>query len=536
YRDGRWENIPVEADGSGLRVSIDHFSKTTSAFLKAAEWVVAEKVPPEWKPLHRAAVEAADAKTKQFYGVGERSTRSHDDMCREFKDVLARYLVNPAPGATTVPADAPGLVALSGYLKHGDAPSVDAKRPLEGITTPGGGVTNKRQVDAYYWEKTAASMDVIRSRMRESGRRLSPAEVLGIAIDANSGNIPLGVLATHNFLKDATYQGRSNGDPRPEGNWTPADVVNVDSSHAEVAGMMQPWRTGDPWSPKGRYDKMGPIYHMFATMTASTWHTSWFGRVAENGEGFLRFFGIGSDVYDPEKGAADTCGRMIGDWIKDPQPIAYFQPIDEPVAIDKPVALTLIIRGLEGQNSITFRVTEGEADLAKSVLQADPEKSGSDCEKIGRELVCGNTVTLTKEGRTRIEASTNDSLASVVLEPAPPRSLTLVEQVITRGACEVDEGNVRAGSPFTQRCEYTIALSLRYSTDLPPLRIFCGIGPQSGETTVSAPSGAVNISVQFSILVQPGVGRVISPSSCFLEGPSENRIATLSLQTTLPGP
>jgi hypothetical protein len=526
-RDGTWAPVATTATAGGLSLDIDHFSTTTVALLEDAEWVAAGKVPSAWEAQHRAAVEASDPATKQFYGVGELSRRTSEDKCKDFKAALSPILAKATAASMALPGDKPNILALANFLKHGDAPSVDAGRP-----------ESTRAVNPYYWQATAASMGTIAARLQARGGKATPADLLAIAVEANGGNVPLGVLAAHNFLKDAAYQGRLLGDPKPEGGWTPADSkVTVDPKFASVAASMETWRTKEAWSPKGRYDKLGPLYHMFATMTASVWGGGWFGQVAENGEAFLRFFGIGSDVYDPEKGEADTCGRLVGDWINNPKPLVYFQPLDAPIPLEKASPLTLIVKGLEEQTGITFRVVEGEATLAKSLVQADPERAGPECDKVGQELLCGNSVTVTRPGRVRVEAAYKDGLASITFDAAAPSSLALVEQIVERGACQVDEGNVRAGSPFTQRCNYMVTVNLRYSAEGSG-RIFCGIGPSSGQAQVQATTSAtVSIQARFAILVQPGVGlgRPLSPSGCFLEV-NDVRKASVSLDTNLPGP
>ena len=406
-RNGKWERVAAEGDAASLTVSINHFSSVTSAFLTAAEWVTAGKVPPEWEPTHRQAVEASDELTRKFYGVGELTTRTIEDRCREFKASLAPILASPGPNTMVLPPDKPNVASLASFLKHGDSPSRDA------ALSP-----DKRAVSPYYWQKTAPSMDAIAARLAARGGQSSPADLLAIAIEANGGNVPLGILAAHNFLKDAAYQGRLQGDPKPEGTWTPADatVKTVDPRFGRIAGQMQTWRTREAWSPKGRYDKLGPLYHIFATMTAAVWGGGWFGHVAENGEAFLRYFGIGSDVYDPDKGAADTCGRLTGDWINNPEPLAFFQPVDGPVSVDQATPVTLVIRGLKDQTGVTFRVVEGEAKVARTSFQASPSASGPECDRVGRELLCGNSVTPTKEGRVRLEAAYDDGLATLSLE------------------------------------------------------------------------------------------------------------------------
>ena len=61
------------------------------------------------------------------------------------------------------------------------------------------------------WKATEKSLlNVERRILDQSNARgpLSPAQVLKICIQENGNNVPLGVLAAHNYLKEIAYQGR----------------------------------------------------------------------------------------------------------------------------------------------------------------------------------------------------------------------------------------------------------------------------------------------------------------------------------------
>jgi hypothetical protein len=106
------------------------------------------------------------------------------------------------------------------------------------------------------------------------------------------------------------------GDPGVEGTSDITGAVSVKPEFGQLARQLEPWRRDSPWSPKGRYDKLGPLYHIFAAMVARVWSASpTFGTVAISGEAILRAVHWGTDSPDTEKAAADECGRKIGDRI-----------------------------------------------------------------------------------------------------------------------------------------------------------------------------------------------------------------------------
>lgn len=108
----------------------------------------------------------------------------------------------------------------------------------------------------------------------------------------------VGVLACHNLLKDVTLEGRRVSSSVPE-------------ALGRIASRLEPWRAA-PRSPSGGYDKLGPLYHLFAAMTAGVWGGSpWFARAAEYCEAALRLAHHGFDRPDPEKGEADRCGANV---------------------------------------------------------------------------------------------------------------------------------------------------------------------------------------------------------------------------------
>jgi hypothetical protein len=119
------------------------------------------------------------------------------------------------------------------------------------------------------------------------------------------------VLAAHNYLKNIKYQGVHDfhvGKPFPEKQGSPA-------SH------LASWREGSNLTPAGVYDKIGPLYHIFAAMTAEVWFPTQFGGdIAVNGEALLRTFQLIGDHPDMQKALADGCGENAGQWLRDNPP------------------------------------------------------------------------------------------------------------------------------------------------------------------------------------------------------------------------
>jgi hypothetical protein len=143
---------------------------------------------------------------------------------------------------------------------------------------------------------TSRAVSRLRRELEEAGPRLEPADLLDRCIDAAEGNLPLGILACHNFLKDVTLQARGAPFGSP-----PEAIVRIRS-------RLVPWRQ-DGCTPDGEPDELGPLYHLFATMTAGVWGgTPWMGRLAEWREAWRRAARRGEDRPDPEKAEADRCG------------------------------------------------------------------------------------------------------------------------------------------------------------------------------------------------------------------------------------
>jgi hypothetical protein len=292
YDGEAWQPVPV-AKGSTTRVEIAHFSESIFGFL---EWwaerdeMLGETIDsmdsssPQVKLQNR--IEGGTESTRQSYGVGDQAAQADTDLCAQITAMLTDY--NHA-GNRKFPPDVSGHTQdLLAFLHSGSSAKAEG---------------------GYFWDLTADSMEVINNKLLDSSSQVSPADFLRIAIDANGGNIPLGVLAAHNYLKNITYEGRDHHARVPE-------------EYGQAAGHLQSWREGSNINSEGVYDKMGPIYHVFAAMTGGLWlPTSYAGPVIINGEAFLRTFRVGQDRPDVQKAGADQCGADAADWLRTHQPV-----------------------------------------------------------------------------------------------------------------------------------------------------------------------------------------------------------------------
>jgi len=251
----------------------------------------------------RCAMTEADQDTRDFHGLDENGTyrpptRTQEEMCEELQTLDAGY------SGFSLPDDfdfSPYRLARH-LFDVGDPKPQNEQMRSEGWPE--------------FCDYTSASMDAIDRQVLASPIPLSPAQVLKIAIDANGGNVPTGLLAAHNYLKHLSYFGRFYADPtyREEGLQQPV----VPETGASVA-KLEPWRQEDPANPAGRLDKMGPLYHIFAGAVVKAWFpdaaaTESFGDMAIGMEALLRTAAgwLGKDTPDREKGRADECGARLG--------------------------------------------------------------------------------------------------------------------------------------------------------------------------------------------------------------------------------
>lgn len=290
-----WQPVAL-TDAPMATVKIEHFSggiftvlEWLSGRTEATNRAINDEDDPAFKKRLMQSRHGNEAMTR-FLGIGEGYGGSRQSLCDEMKQLVMNY-----PGATWDFPPSEGIyddnADLASFLHAGSAASVQAGR---------------------FHSMTAAMLPVIEAKLLGQPGGVTPAGMLRICIEAAGGNVPKGVLACHNFLKDITYLGRDYVET-PESNPMP-------ERFGEVARRLLTWRSGDT-NPAGVYDKMGPLYHIFAAMTAGTWATSSIGgHAAAAGEALLRTFRHGGDTPDPEKGAADDCGAAVASIIRSKSP------------------------------------------------------------------------------------------------------------------------------------------------------------------------------------------------------------------------
>lgn len=388
---GHWQRLPL-APGQKARVEISGFSTRTFAFLdgaadtlntaltvlEAVQSVRAPTTPGLQKGTEteqRASVDKADAATKAFFGAGETATRPQSEMCDEIRTVLAAR-----KGKTSVkfPRDygATSYPSLGLFL-------------FEAGTPDGAG---------YYWDLTSASHAAIEKRILAQdvtkNGRVSLATVLDTAIEANGGDVALGVLAAHNYLKEKAYNGRGQ-------------YGGISAGVAGPIGRIETWRRSSSTNPAGEYEKAGPLYHVFAAMAAGVWGPPGLGQTARTGEALLRSFGWGNDTPDVEKGAADQCGAENAAWIGE-----NLTSSDVCVEGSVPLSYVSSVAGknqysvTKNQFSVCFPREGGkvEGKIEFGIMSADEDCSG----RIDTTIILTGTftsprVTGTGEGTVNIE-------------------------------------------------------------------------------------------------------------------------------------
>ncbi|MBI5502708.1 MAG: FHA domain-containing protein [Deltaproteobacteria bacterium] len=292
FWDGHaWHLSAVERGPDGnARILVAHFSNPLFAILEFFERISARtqrtnqailgEDSPESK-LRQTIDRHGSPGARTFGGVGETlSGRTHAQLCDEIAGVIRSF-----PGVRTSFPWSSHFTnnQLRDFLQGGDSPSV---------------------AGGYFWDLTKDRMDGIRQGLLASPGQVTPGQFLGICLRECNGNVNLAVLACHNFLKEVTHQGRYQG-------------LNVSEEWAAPVAKLLTWRTEDV-SPAGHYDKMGPLYHLFAAMTAGVWFNglSAGGYAAATAEALLRTFSHGGDRPDPEKGQADACGATIATLVR----------------------------------------------------------------------------------------------------------------------------------------------------------------------------------------------------------------------------
>lgn len=316
YEGDTWVKVPIE-QGETAHVNIDHFSKGVFGFF---EWWSERDIElgesldsmdnNSEQANSRRFIEGGNENVHAFFGVNEQNDRTEEELCAEILALLQNYNLEKNREFPDVNA---GSYQLGLFLFDGNYPS---------------------RTGGPFWDITENSMEEIESRLLGNAEQVSPAELLKICIEANNGNVPLGILAAHNYLKELTYKGRV----------TYTIKNGVDPKYAIPVGRLESWREGDNISPNGEYDKMGPLYHIFAAMTGALWLPSdASGPAIAAGEAFLRTFRIDKDRPDTQKAYADQCGIEGAAWLRDNPPSSTITVKPDPDILESSSELTAIV-------------------------------------------------------------------------------------------------------------------------------------------------------------------------------------------------
>lgn len=151
------------------------------------------------------------------------------------------------------------------------------------------------QYNNYYAKLTQGYESQLRQQILASPGRLTPADVMRMALSATNGNYTLATMTAHNFLKNVTYMGRALTAQQV---FIPA---NKDAREiAQIVSKLENLR-GEP----GAADKMGPWYHGFGVLFISSLVGRPGGTTLTDAEHFTRLFGLGGSQVDKEKMAWD---------------------------------------------------------------------------------------------------------------------------------------------------------------------------------------------------------------------------------------
>lgn len=407
---GQWRELKP-ADGPTVKIEIAGFSDRLFATVEwktpielfdegglplmedlaaESESVREERTSPMTMKV-RARQERGDEWTKKFYGIGEHTDRTPESFGSEMQKLLAPYAKG---GKLDLPSDRPWTnIELIGYL-------FASGRPADHGGT--------------YYARVKDSQTKIRDAVLGAPSPLSPGQLLKICIDANGGDVPLGVLAAANFTKDITNAGRLYSGVSSD--------KQVPREWGELASRLQTWRSEDI-AKAGYYDKMGPLYHVFAAMTAGVWGGEGLADAAVEGEMVLRATGWTGDHPDPEKRDADKLGNSIAKWILRGMPGAQdlIEPVAKPPVADPPKPFTVSGRVIIGAGqpdaSLILTIDAAAGTIAgsfvgKSVLTAPDGETTVTGSYIGTitGTYRGDAASGTLEGEVgmRVKAVTSD--------------------------------------------------------------------------------------------------------------------------------
>lgn len=168
----------------------------------------------------------------------------------------------------------------------------------------------------------------LRNLIATSSGHLTPADVLGFALQATHGSYPLAVLTTLNLLKNVTFVGRdaavqashlvaahpSSDAAIAKENELYQKQIDILTIQDQVVGKLASLRE----NPLLAQDKMGPWYHAFTILTVSALSPLPIprGNATAFWEHFRKAigaFGTSEAPFNPEKATLDFCFAQSAD-------------------------------------------------------------------------------------------------------------------------------------------------------------------------------------------------------------------------------
>ncbi len=231
-----------------------------------------------------------------FFGVNDPKypPDAQNQRRRNMRDALVDVVTDAFRGGQLDPKDP--TAGMGGVAQH-LAAALNSQADLGTLIRHQGPPEDLAvQSNNYYAKLTQGYESQLRQQILAAPGRLTPADVMRLALSATNGNYTLATMTAHNFLKNVTYMGR---DLAARQVFIPA---NKDARElAQIVAKLENLR-GEP----GAADKMGPWYHGFGVLFISSLIGRPGGTTLTDAEHFTRLFGLGGSQVDKEKMAWDT--------------------------------------------------------------------------------------------------------------------------------------------------------------------------------------------------------------------------------------
>lgn len=233
--------------------------------------------------------------SNMFFGVNDPRypPDAQNQRRRDMRDALVEVVSDAFRGGQLDPKDP--TAGMGGTAQH-LAAALNSQADLGMLIRHQGPPDDLAvQYNNYYAKLTQGYESQLRQQILASPGRLTPADVLRMALSVTNGNYTMATMTAHNFLKNITYTGR---DLAARQNLVPANKDAQDIT--QIVAKLENLR-GEPRAA----DKMGPWYHGFGVLFVSSLVGRPGGTMATDAEHFTRLFGLGGSQVDKEKMAWD---------------------------------------------------------------------------------------------------------------------------------------------------------------------------------------------------------------------------------------